>query len=112
MLQLLGRLGPPLVVSNEEIILAMFPKYTEESAVMFILGNYLQLVDDDAVNKVNLSSTYPCPHYSSKISLQTRLGHLTCLLDKSRIDYTGDITGGGGNAFFANVIFVPCGVQR
>ena len=50
-LQLLGRLGPPLVVSNEEIILAMFPKYTEESAVMFILGNYLQLVDDDAVNK-------------------------------------------------------------
>ena len=42
-MQLLGRLGPPPVVSNEEIILAMLPKCTEESAVMFILGNYQRL---------------------------------------------------------------------
>ena len=48
---LLARLGPPPVVSNEEFILAMFPKSTEETTVMFILGNYIQLVDSDAVNK-------------------------------------------------------------
>ena len=50
-MELLGRLGPPPVVSNEEFILAMFPKCTEETSVMFILGNYIQVVDDDAVNK-------------------------------------------------------------
>ena len=50
-MELLGRLGPPPVVSSEEIILLMFPKCTQETEVMFILGNYIQLVDYDAVNK-------------------------------------------------------------
>ena len=50
-MQLLGRLGPPPVVSSEEILLMMFPKCTQENEVMFILGNYIQLVDYDAVNK-------------------------------------------------------------
>ena len=50
-MELLGRLGPPPVVSSEEIILSMFPKCTQETEVMFILGNYIQMVDYDAVNK-------------------------------------------------------------
>ena len=50
-MELLGRLGPPPIVSSEDIVLAMFPKCTQESEFMFILGNYLELVDKDAVNK-------------------------------------------------------------
>ena len=49
--ELLGTLGPPPVVSNKEIVLAMFPKSRQETEVIFILGNYLQLVDEEVMNK-------------------------------------------------------------
>ena len=49
--ELLGTPGPPPVVSNKEILLAMFPEGTQETEVLFILGNYLQLVDKDVINK-------------------------------------------------------------
>ena len=38
-MELLGRLGPLLIVGNEEIVLALFPKCAQETEVMFILGN-------------------------------------------------------------------------
>ena len=50
-MELLSRLGPPPVVTNEEIVLVLFPKSTQEAEVLFILGNYMQLVDMDVVNK-------------------------------------------------------------
>ena len=48
---LLGRLGPLPIVGCEEIILAMFPRCTEETEVLFFLGNYVELVDNNVVNK-------------------------------------------------------------
>ena len=51
LVELLGTPGPPPLVSNKEILLAMFPKGTQETEVLFILGNYLQLVDKDVINK-------------------------------------------------------------
>ena len=48
---LLGRLGPPPIISCEEIMLAMFPRSTEETEVLFFLGNYIELVDKNIVNK-------------------------------------------------------------
>lgn len=51
LMELLSRLGPPPVVTNEEIVLVMFPKSTQEAEALFILGNYMQLVDQDVVNK-------------------------------------------------------------
>ena len=50
-IRLLSRLGPPPIVSCEELILVMFPRCTEETEVMFLLGNYIELVDKNAVNK-------------------------------------------------------------
>ena len=45
-------LGPPPVSNKvKEIVLAMFPKGTKETEVLFILGNYLELVDKDVLNK-------------------------------------------------------------
>ena len=37
--------------SCEEIILAMFPRSTEETEVFLFLGNYIELVDKHVVNK-------------------------------------------------------------
>ena len=48
---LLCRLGPPPIVSCEQIILAMFPRCTEETEVLFFLGNYIEMVDKSVVNK-------------------------------------------------------------
>ena len=48
---LLSRLGPAPVVSDEEIILAMYPKCMQETKCYFRLGNYIQLVDKDVVAK-------------------------------------------------------------
>ena len=48
---LLGRLGPPPIVSCKEIILAMFPRCSEETEILFFLGNYIKLVDKNVVNK-------------------------------------------------------------
>ena len=50
-MELLSRQGPPPVVSNENIILAMFPKCTQESEVLFLLGNFIEMVDKDVINK-------------------------------------------------------------
>ena len=48
---LLGRLGPPPIVSCVEIIQAMFPRCTEETEVLFFVGNYIEMVDKNVVNK-------------------------------------------------------------
>ena len=48
---LLSRLGPAPVVSDEDIILAMFPKCMQETECLFLLGNYMQLVDKEVVGK-------------------------------------------------------------
>ena len=48
---LLSRLGPAPVVSDEDIILAMFPKCMQETECLFLLGNYMQLVDKEVVAK-------------------------------------------------------------
>ena len=50
-MEMLSIQRPPPFVSNKDILLAMFPKCTQEMEVMFILGNYIQLVDNDVVNK-------------------------------------------------------------
>ena len=49
--ELLARTGPPPIVTNEAIILARFPKCTQETEILFLLGNYIELVDKDVVNK-------------------------------------------------------------
>ena len=50
-MELLARTGPPPIVTNEDIILAQFHKCTQETEILFILGNYIELVDKDVVNK-------------------------------------------------------------
>ena len=50
-MELLSRQGPPPVVSNEDMILAMFPKCTQEPEVLFLLGNFIQMVDKEVINK-------------------------------------------------------------
>ena len=48
---LLSRPGPPPVLSNFAIIMAMFPKGLQETECMFLLGTYIELVDTEAVSK-------------------------------------------------------------
>ena len=50
-MELLSRLGTAPVVSDEDIILAMFPKCMQETECLFLLGNYMQLVDKEVVAK-------------------------------------------------------------
>ena len=51
-MEMLSIQRPPPFVSNKDILhFTMFPKYTQETEVMFILGNYTQLVDIEVVNK-------------------------------------------------------------
>ena len=46
---MLIKLGPEPVVSDEDIILAMFPKCIQETECLFLLGNYMQMVDREVV---------------------------------------------------------------
>ena len=48
---LLSGPGPPPVLSNFTIIMAMFPKGLQETECMFLLGTYIELVDTEAVSK-------------------------------------------------------------
>ena len=43
-------LGPTFNISNKELILAMFPKCTQESECMFLIGTFVQLVDVEVVS--------------------------------------------------------------
>ena len=51
MMGLLSGPGPPPVLSNITIIMAMFPKDMQETECMFLLGTYIELVDREAVSK-------------------------------------------------------------
>ena len=48
---LLSRLGPAPVVSDEEIILALYPKCMQETECLFLLGSYIELVDKEVIGK-------------------------------------------------------------
>ena len=48
---LLSGPGPPPVLSNSTIIMAMFPKGLQEMECMFLLGTYIELVDTEAMSK-------------------------------------------------------------
>ena len=50
-MELLSSLGPAPITSDEEIILAMYPKCMQETECLFLLGNYIQLVDKEVVAK-------------------------------------------------------------
>ena len=50
-LELLSDLGPPAVISNTDIIMAQFPTCRQEAECIFFLGNYIELVDSEAVSK-------------------------------------------------------------
>ena len=43
-------LGPPLAVSNLDIILAKFPTCRQEVECIFLLGTYVELVDKETVS--------------------------------------------------------------
>ena len=51
MVGLLSGPGPPPVLSNIMIIMAMFPKHMQETECMFLLGTYIELVDRESVSK-------------------------------------------------------------
>ena len=52
MLELLRDQGrPPDVVSNKDLIMAMFPRCRQEDEVMFLVGTFVELVDREAVLK-------------------------------------------------------------
>ena len=48
---LLSGLGQTHVVSDEEIILALYPKYMRENECLFLLWNCIQLVDKEVFAK-------------------------------------------------------------
>ena len=49
-MELVTDLGPPLVVANTDIILAMFPLCRQEVECIFILGTYVELVDREVMS--------------------------------------------------------------
>ena len=49
-LELVLDLRPPVVISNNDIIMAQFPKCRQEVECMFILGTFLELVDKEIVS--------------------------------------------------------------
>ena len=49
-MELLSRLGPAPVVSDDEIILLMYPKCMQEMECLLLLGNYMELVDKEVVS--------------------------------------------------------------
>ena len=50
-LQFVTELGPPITVSNTDIILAMFPTCRREEECIFLLGNYVELVNCEVISK-------------------------------------------------------------
>jgi len=50
-LELVSDLGPPVIVSNTDIIMAKFPTCRQEAECMFILGTFLELVDNEVISK-------------------------------------------------------------
>ena len=50
-MEMVSELEPPAVVSNTDIIMAQFPTCRQEAECIFILGNYIELVDSEAVSK-------------------------------------------------------------
>ena len=50
LLELVTELGPPLAVSNLDIILAKFPTCRQEVECIFLLGTYVELVDRETVS--------------------------------------------------------------
>ena len=49
-LELATELGPPVIVSNTDIILAKFPSSRQEVECVFILGTFVELVDREVVS--------------------------------------------------------------
>ena len=49
-LELVTELGPPVIVSNTDIILAKFPSSRQEVECVFILGTFVELVDREVVS--------------------------------------------------------------
>ena len=47
MMELLSDQGPPPAVTISEFLMSMFLKNLEEVYVLFLLGNYLEMVDKD-----------------------------------------------------------------
>ena len=50
-MELVSDPGPPVAVSNTDILMAKFPMCRQESECMFLLGTYLELVDREVVSK-------------------------------------------------------------
>ena len=50
-MELVSDLGPPAVISNTDIIMAQFPTCTQEVECMFLLGNFVELVDSEVMTK-------------------------------------------------------------
>ena len=50
-LELVTELGPPLAISDTDIVMAMFPTFRFENECVFILGVYMELVDREVVSK-------------------------------------------------------------
>ena len=50
-MELLSRLGPAPLVGDEEMIQLMYPKCMQETECLFLLGNYMQLVDKEVVTR-------------------------------------------------------------
>ena len=51
LLELLADQGVLPLISNTDILMLMFPKNTKEAEVMFVLGNYVELVDRETIGK-------------------------------------------------------------
>ena len=49
--ELVSDLGPPVAVSNTDIVLAKFPTCRQEAECMFLLGTFLELVDSEVISK-------------------------------------------------------------
>ena len=50
-MELVSNVGPPVVISNKDIVMAMFPTSRQETECMFILGTFLELVDREVMSK-------------------------------------------------------------
>ena len=50
-LELVTELGPPLAISDTDIVMAMFPTCRFEMECVFILGVYMELVDREVVSR-------------------------------------------------------------
>ena len=48
-LEFVTELGPPITVTNIDILLAMYPTCRREEECLFLLGNYVELVDREVI---------------------------------------------------------------